>query len=90
MKILCVSQDVTSRQVLEHCFGERGHEVCAAENPKQAWQFLVREKEIASLYIDWTIGREEGLSLCRGVRDTDRKPYFSIIVFLSSEQKEMQ
>lgn len=69
-RILLVDQDINSRNTIGKYLSEQGLEVCFAENASQMDQMLDRE-EYHLLLLDIKLNGEDGLSVCKRLRQKD-------------------
>lgn len=79
MKILVAEDDAPSRTLLERKLGSWGYDVIVTEDGKQAWDAVGKEgPDIAIL--DWMMPGQDGVSLCRQIRNAEDLPYIYVIM----------
>lgn len=83
MRILIAEDDAVSRTILKRAVEKLGHEVLAAEDGLEAWEFFQREPELDLIISDWMMPGIDGLELCRRVREKN-SPWYTFFVFLTA------
>lgn len=79
MKILIVDDEAAVRELLGEMADELGHEVCLAQNGRDAWR-LFDEQPVQVLITDWLMPGVDGLELTRQIRASKRTRYTYVIM----------
>jgi len=86
MKVLIAEDDNVARMILKTALAQLGHDVTAASNGKEAWEFcLVNEFEV--IVSDRSMPGLDGIELCRRVRARDDQPYVYFIFLTSAKER---
>ncbi len=88
MKILIAEDDLTSRTMLQAILSKWGHEVVATANGEDAWA-LFQETDAPQLaMLDWMMPGMDGPTLCRKLREQERKHTLYLILLTSKDEQE--
>jgi two-component system, cell cycle response regulator len=83
LRILIAEDDAVSRTILKRAVEKLGHEVLAAEDGLEAWEFFQREPELDLIISDWMMPGIDGPELCRRVREANGA-WYTFFVFLTA------
>jgi len=86
-RVLIADDDLTSLNILKMLLTRWGYEVDAVSSGQEAWDILLNRPPAIAL-IDWMMPDQEGLELCRRLRETRRSPYTYIILSTGNCGKE--
>ncbi len=88
MKVLLAEDDAISRRMLEVFLVKWGYEVVVAKGGEDSWAIL-QEKDAPRLAIlDRMMPGEDGIDICRRIRQRKGRPYTYIILLTARGQKE--
>lgn len=87
MRILIADDSSDAREILERLLRRWGHDVVAAGDGREAWEWLQREP-IRLVISDWMMPYVDGLELCRRVRAAEFAHYVYFILLTAREDKE--
>jgi DNA-binding response OmpR family regulator len=84
MRILCVEDDVDSRQMITALLGQAGYDVAAVGSVTEGLE-LAKQGDFALIILDVLYGEGSGIELCRQIRAFDAR---TPIVFYSGAAYE--
>ena len=84
MRILLAEDELVSRRVLEKTLQSWGYEVIATENGNEAWEELEKEDAPRLAILDWVMPGQDGIEVCRRVREK-KKDNPTYIILLTSK-----
>lgn len=87
MKVLIAEDDPVSRRLLQNYVQKWGHEVVAAVNGAEAWQYFQQE-EFPLVITDWMMPELTGPELVQRIRAHPRPGYAYTILVTDKSQKE--
>jgi sigma-B regulation protein RsbU (phosphoserine phosphatase) len=87
MKILLAEDDPIARRFLQSYLAEWGHEVTAAEDGIQGWEFF-EHGEYSVVICDWMMPGLDGPDLIRRIRTAERAGYTYLILLTSKTRRE--
>lgn len=73
MKVLLADDDPVSLKVLKLALLPEGYEISSASSGSQAWEYCESEEALSVAVIDWMMPDIDGISLCRRIRELDRR-----------------
>ena len=88
MRILLAEDDVTTRMIVKELLGKWGFEIETAVDGNEAWEKLSREESPQLAILDWVMPGMDGITLCKKLRENDRKKYLYIILLTSNTRKD--
>ncbi|MDA0836820.1 MAG: SpoIIE family protein phosphatase [Planctomycetota bacterium] len=86
MKILIADDHELTRFKLRLDLEKWGHEVVAAEDGEQAWEYF-QQNEFSIVITDWMMPKIDGLELVQRIRTTERANYIYIIMLTAKAEK---
>ncbi len=90
MRALVADDETTSRMLLQHLLGSWGYDVVAAEDGKQAWQWLSSKDPPALAVLDWMMPGMDGIDICQRLRSEATDTYvYTILVTHRQEQNDL-
>jgi sigma-B regulation protein RsbU (phosphoserine phosphatase) len=87
MRILIAEDEGITRATLARQLRSWGHEVTAAEDGQQAWDYLAGDAEFDVVITDWEMPRMSGVELVGRFRRTTRASYTYCILLTSRSEK---
>ncbi len=87
MRILIAEDDPFSRKLLQRRLEKWGHEVVAASDGKEAWDYFNKE-DFQFVISDWMMPGMDGLELTRRIRSTPKNGYVYTILLTAKDRKE--
>ena len=88
MKILIAEDNFTSRIMLQAVLSKWGYEVVAAANGDEAWAALQETDAPQLVVLDCMMPGMDGLTLCRKLREQERKDTLYLILLTSNGERE--
>jgi two-component system cell cycle response regulator len=86
MKVLIAEDDRISSMVLKKNLQKLGHEVYAASNGEEAWEYFQRNP-VRLIITDWMMPLMDGLELCKKVR-AHSSEYTYVILLTAKDRQE--
>lgn len=88
MRVLVAEDDATSRAVLQAVLSKWGYEAAGAGDGDKAWA-LMQEKDAPQLaLLDWMMPGIDGVTLCRRLREQERKTPLYLILLTARSGRE--
>lgn len=88
MRILIAEDDPISRRLLETILGKWGYEVVMAHDGEQAWRILQSSEAPRLAILDWMMPGQDGIEVCRRIRERPDSPYVYILLLTARSQRE--
>ncbi len=90
MKILIAEDDPTSRIMLQAALAKWGYEVISTSDGDEAYAVFQKENSPCLALLDWEMPGMDGASLCRKLREQERKtPLYLILLTSKSNCNDM-
>ncbi len=89
MKILIAEDDLTSRRILEAILTKWGYAVIAVSNGDDAIDGLQNEDAPQIALLDWEMPDQNGIEVCRIVREKRTTPLYLILLTGKSDKKDI-
>lgn len=88
MKILVADDESVSRRMVEALLVKWGYEVISAEDGDAAWEKLRTPLAPRMALLDWIMPGQNGLDVCRAMRQHRPEPYTYIVLLTAKDAKE--
>ena len=88
MKILIADDESVSRHMLRGFLVKWGYEVITAEDGNAAWEHLKSPDAPRMALLDWMMPGQNGVDVCREVRNLRAAPYTYILLLTAKDAKE--
>jgi DNA-binding response OmpR family regulator len=92
MRVLALDDDVSSMMLLDASLRKLGYETVQATNLLQAWEILQEPGNgIRMVVSDWDLDGQDGLDLCRRLRERrDAYTYFILLTQISATDENLE
>jgi len=88
MRILIADDESVSRRMLQGLLVKWGYEVVAAEDGDAAWEILKSPDAPRMALLDWMMPGQNGVDVCRVLRDKRPEPYTYMLLLTAKDAKE--
>jgi len=88
MKILIADDESVSRRMLQALLVKWGYEVVAVEDGDAAWEKLKSPDAPRMALLDWMMPGQNGVDVCRTLRNQRPEPYTYILLLTAKDAKE--
>ena len=88
MKILIADDESVSRRMLQGLLGKWGYDVVLAEDGNAAWEKLNAPDAPRMALLDWMMPGQNGVDVCRALRELRPEPYTYILLLTAKDAKE--
>ncbi|MGH9679368.1 MAG: GGDEF domain-containing response regulator [Candidatus Acidiferrales bacterium] len=88
MKVLIADDDSVSRHLLRGLVAKWGYEVVCVEDGNAAWEVLKLPDAPRMALLDWIMPGQNGVDVCRELREFRPEPYTYILLLTAKDAKE--
>jgi len=88
MRILIADDSTTSRRMIQSMLEKWGYDVVAAQDGDAAWEILKSPDAPRMALLDWMMPGQDGVDVCRALRDQRPEPYTYILLLTAKDEKE--
>jgi len=88
MRLLIAEDEYITRMMVQVALEDRGYHVDSVDNGDRAWEILQRDNGPEIAILDWEIPGQDGLAVCRRVKELERSNPVYVIMLTSHNERE--